>query len=333
MAPSERSREPLIRQHFVYVISSPFGYQKVGWTIDLQTRLRTLSTAHPEPLTLHDAWEVDYGPSIEGRAHVILAPHRRSGEWFLVLPEAAVEAVARAIAQPIKVAWGRPARRLYAEHKEGRRWTVARISILKIRWNEGVSSRRIMDELNAMPGTNLDMAAVSTAAKGYGFRRPEGFANTHDSEIWTVARDAALRDHFPAGLANTELRALIDSLPGKPLKQHHVQSRATQLGLLRPPGFAASVGRMSQARQRDPRWTDERELVLGHMYLIGALPLEIIAALEALPGPCDFTWEIVRDRAKHLGFRRPKGFMTGDMAREMMRQRELQKLNPVLSHK
>jgi len=78
---------------FLYVISSPFGYQKIGWTIDLKTRLTMLSQAHPLPVTLYKAWELIDATKVETEVHKCIDYLRTNGEWFCINAESAVELV------------------------------------------------------------------------------------------------------------------------------------------------------------------------------------------------------------------------------------------------
>lgn len=86
--------------------------------------------------------------------------------------------------------------------------------------------------------------------------------------------------------------------------------------LRRPEWFAAAL---AEHFKLSPRWPAERNAFLNESYPSGMLPRAIMEGLLRLPGDSDLTWEIVRERAKHYGLHRPKGF-TRTNAAEINRQ-------------
>jgi hypothetical protein len=88
----------------IYVISSG-RFCKVGWTTDIQSRLRAFSTACPIAPEL-EHWRLvprERAIDLERHVHAALDWHRSNGEWFRVSPaiaEKTVEASRRALGLP-----------------------------------------------------------------------------------------------------------------------------------------------------------------------------------------------------------------------------------------
>ena len=202
------------QDRFVYVISSPLGYQKVGWSIAPEERLKILSIAHPEPLELYCTWPCEKATKVEVVAHAMLAAHHANGEWFKVEPDHAACAVMLAISEVLtRKPWQRRPRILIAAKRyQGEKWTHERNDKLRVLWESGVSSRLIMDDLHTLSGTPLDMSSITTQAYKLGLMRPNGYRNTHNSAKWTVERDAMLRKMYVEGVVNS---ALLPSLPSR----------------------------------------------------------------------------------------------------------------------
>lgn len=72
--------------YFIQALSGPI---KIGIAADLKARLKTLQTAHFEPLTLIAA--VDGGGRLEREYHARFAQHRLVGEWFTPAPDILAE--------------------------------------------------------------------------------------------------------------------------------------------------------------------------------------------------------------------------------------------------
>ncbi len=78
----------------LYVISSA-GHCKIGWTADIRGRLRTYGTYCPtEPkLESYRIAPRDRVVALERRVHADLSDHRTHGEWFLISPATALQAI------------------------------------------------------------------------------------------------------------------------------------------------------------------------------------------------------------------------------------------------
>ena len=303
------------RIRYVYVISSDTGFQKIGWSVNLVSRLRGLNHAHPTPLSLFFYVPHEDAPAIERRAHRAIAADRAQGEWFRVTPDRARAAVLAAVAARAHVrAWVRAPRQTsstgpaYAKPNPHTRWTAERQHVLALRWSAGVSTRHILAELAALPGGVLSMSAVSKMAGDLGIARPEGFTSTNDSRTWTVARDAYVRTTYAAGCSSDEILRVLNALPGNVISHNNMVGRVRRLGCLRSAEYIASIAVRMRRKLRDPRWTDEREMIMESAYPDYVMPVDILAAITAAPGPAGITWEVVRERAKHLGLHRPKDF-------------------------
>lgn len=85
------------RAKSLYVMGSTIGLTKIGISDDPSARLRTIQGASGIRLSLvHSSDKTQDARAIEAAAHKLLAEKRRTGEWFDVSPEDAVEALAEA---------------------------------------------------------------------------------------------------------------------------------------------------------------------------------------------------------------------------------------------
>lgn len=218
---------------FLYVISSPLGFQKVGWSIDPPTRLRMLSSAHPVPLSLYHAWPHPQAPKIEIEAHARLAKHHSNGEWFKVTPDHAASEVVSAIAL-VEGRLNSPRRAPVPASTEGGIWTPARLQLLRDRWAIGESSRHIHEKLNALPGPEVPVARIPVKANNLCLLRPDGFQNTHNSQLWTIQRDELLKKLFVKTLSPAEIADALNKLPGDYLSWLRITRRARGFGISRP---------------------------------------------------------------------------------------------------
>jgi hypothetical protein len=80
----KRKYAELPKGAIVYFIGGVPGYVKIGFTIDMKTRLCRLQVGHPEPVKLL-AW-AEGGRELEQRYHMAFAEHRRESEWFALVP-------------------------------------------------------------------------------------------------------------------------------------------------------------------------------------------------------------------------------------------------------
>jgi T5orf172 domain len=217
----------------VYVISSPLGFQKVGWSIDPELRCRVLSTAHPAPLSVYCTWSHPQAPKIEAVTHARLSNYHAHSEWYKVTPEHAASEVVSAI-MLVEFKERNPRRAPVPASTEGGKWTPERLQLLRDCWLAGESSRHIQPKLNALPGPEVPLDRIPVKAKNLCLLRPEGFQNTHNSELWTVERDEMLRKLFPMTLLPAEIAAALSALPGAKLSWARIILRARRFKLSRP---------------------------------------------------------------------------------------------------
>lgn len=84
---------------FLYVIGPKTGAQKIGFSKNVQQRLRTLQTASALPLHVHISQPVPEARVrlLEKQLHRELGYRRLSGEWFDLSPDDAVAQVQHAV--------------------------------------------------------------------------------------------------------------------------------------------------------------------------------------------------------------------------------------------
>ncbi len=79
---------------YVYAIGHQTqGPVKIGFTNNLETRLRAIQTGNPEKLHLHHFLEFDSETNMrkaEKILHETLRHKRKKGEWFDILPSEAI---------------------------------------------------------------------------------------------------------------------------------------------------------------------------------------------------------------------------------------------------
>ena len=76
--------------YYVYAIGPSKGPTKIGFTNNLETRLRAIQTGNPEKIQIHYSIEFDTEKEMriaEKKIHRILSHRRKKGEWFDILPE------------------------------------------------------------------------------------------------------------------------------------------------------------------------------------------------------------------------------------------------------
>lgn len=83
---------------YVYVIGSPEGPCKVGYTVATARRLKEIQKAETRRIDIFGKWPVGHAKAlaVERYAHWLLRDKQISGEWFDVTPEEASGAVSRA---------------------------------------------------------------------------------------------------------------------------------------------------------------------------------------------------------------------------------------------
>lgn len=84
---------------FIYVIGPEIGSQKIGFSSDVERRLKALQTGHPEKLFIHHKVSVEKARVrlLERIIHKENRHIRLTGEWFNFTPKEAQETVDHAI--------------------------------------------------------------------------------------------------------------------------------------------------------------------------------------------------------------------------------------------
>lgn len=120
------------------------------------------------------------------------------------------------------------------------------------------------------------------------------------ARVFTPERDAALRQHWEAGLRATEILPLLNALPAvAPVaNQQAVTSRAMKLKLKRPAGWKAQTLMMFATTT----WGPERRAALRRDY--GRIrPIALLDYLNTLPGDRIKNVDSMRRAAVRLGIR------------------------------
>lgn len=79
---------------YLYVIGSPLGPVKIGFSSNPRSRLAQIRTASPVPVDIHACFDVgNYPQEIERMVHFALRESRQAGEWFDIAAEQAVEVI------------------------------------------------------------------------------------------------------------------------------------------------------------------------------------------------------------------------------------------------
>jgi hypothetical protein len=78
---------------FLYVIGTNERYQKIGFSANVERRLKSLQTGNPDKLQIH---HVELVPKeqvrlLERKIHKDLAHYRLKGEWFNLTSQEAVD--------------------------------------------------------------------------------------------------------------------------------------------------------------------------------------------------------------------------------------------------
>lgn len=76
---------------YLYVIGNNTNRQKIGFSKDVDKRLKTLQTGNPDILNIHHKIECseDKTRPLEKKIHTELGYKRLKGEWFDMTPEEA----------------------------------------------------------------------------------------------------------------------------------------------------------------------------------------------------------------------------------------------------
>jgi predicted GIY-YIG superfamily endonuclease len=78
---------------FLYVIGNNTNRQKIGFSADVDRRLKTLQTGNPDKLNIHYFIECEDSKvrKLEKKLHKELSYKRLNGEWFNMTPKEAIE--------------------------------------------------------------------------------------------------------------------------------------------------------------------------------------------------------------------------------------------------
>lgn len=143
--------------------------------------------------------------------------------------------------------------------------------------------------------TSLEERIAALEAKVAALVAPRSTAR-----VFTPERDAALRQHWEAGLRATEILPLLNALPAvAPVaSQQAVTSRAMKLKLKRPPGWRAQTMVMGATTT----WGPERRAALRRDY--GRIrPHALLEYLNTLPGQRIENVDSMRRAAVRMGIR------------------------------
>lgn len=117
--------------------------------------------------------------------------------------------------------------------------------ILRVELSPAVEAllRALVDRIASAPAPPRAQGMAGVPAQ----RAPRG-------SLWTLARDAVVREGWPAGTPTRDLRDAVNALPGGYVRHTaDVSRRAFHLGLRRPPGtdqMAAVRARLRAEQQR-----------------------------------------------------------------------------------
>ena len=77
---------------YLYVIGNDTDRQKIGFSKDVEKRLKTLQTGNPDKLKIHYKIECPSNKtiSLEKKIHTELSYKRLKGEWFDMTPQEAM---------------------------------------------------------------------------------------------------------------------------------------------------------------------------------------------------------------------------------------------------
>jgi len=78
---------------FLYVIGTNERYQKIGFSANVDRRLKSLQTGNPDKLAIHHVEPVpkEQVRLLERKIHKDLAHYRLKGEWFNLTSQEAVD--------------------------------------------------------------------------------------------------------------------------------------------------------------------------------------------------------------------------------------------------
>jgi hypothetical protein len=179
-------------------------------------------------------------------------------------------------------------------------FTPERCAALKEDWEAGVDANAIMDRLNTMPCAYAVASAnaVIDKARALGLKRPEGWMRakkqTAKARTWTDQRKELLHNLVNL-IPDDDLRERLNALPGPTIPPGRaMRARAQELGYL--------AERPRKSGPNQGTWTESRVSFLRENY--GRIPpAELLATLQAMPGPEIAKLKTVRSAAVRLGIK------------------------------
>jgi hypothetical protein len=179
-------------------------------------------------------------------------------------------------------------------------FTPERCAALKEDWQAGVSAAAIMERLNTMPCAYpvATPQAVQDKARVLDLKRPEGWARakrqTAKPRTWTNERRDLLHNLINL-IPDDDLLERLNALPGPAVRNRRaMRDRAQELGYL--------AERPRRPGPNQGTWTELRTSFLRENY--GRIPpAELLAALQAMPGPAIGSLKTVRSAAVRLGIK------------------------------
>jgi hypothetical protein len=178
-------------------------------------------------------------------------------------------------------------------------FTPERCAALKEGWEAGRDASAIMERLNTMPGMPVrNHKLVWQKASQMGLKRPEGWLLRRKSapkhNVWTVDRLELLRNLINL-VPDADVLERVNALPGPALKNlESMRRRAQRMGYL--------AAKPLKSGPKHATWTEERLTLLSQAD--GRLARhELVAALNALPGPRIASFDSARKAAWRRGFK------------------------------
>jgi hypothetical protein len=178
-------------------------------------------------------------------------------------------------------------------------FTPERCAALAEDWQAGVDASAIMERLNTMPGMPVrNHKLVWQKASQMGLKRPEGWLLRRKSapkhNVWTVDRLELLRNLINL-VPDADVLERVNALPGPALKNlESMRRRAQRMGYL--------AAKPLKSGPKHATWTEERLTLLSQAD--GRLARhELVAALNALPGPRIASFDSARKAAWRRGFK------------------------------
>lgn len=170
----------------------------------------------------------------------------------------------------------------------GESWSPVEDERLRALWDEGLSTGAIGREMRRSKNAVVGRAGRIGLSRPSPIRAPVAGREV----VWTAARNALLREGWPAGTPAADLLAAVNGLPGRPVANAHAV--VTQARYLRLP----------HRRVAWSAWTPARDALLAERWPRGWSAEALLVAASALPGEAIGSAAAVATRVKHLGLQR-----------------------------